>query len=484
MQIPFYQFCIKFTITLLFSSFLAAAVNAQQSDNSFSPLSSTCYTDKIAQLKKYTVPKTYPDKSSQAWYEEILKAGNKSLLEAFEDDELVKDSLLLNKCNSILKRIIAANTNFKFDTIHLYINRSVIANAACYGEGTVMINLGLFLWIDNDDELALVIAHEIAHQLLNHTDSKLKKSIAMLTSEEFNDELKKIKKADYGKFDRYRKLMKGLTVESGKHSTYKESEADSLGVLLIKKAHYNTTNAAKVLLKLDKVEELFTSNKLYVVKDFFAAAPIDSVYFIRKVKYNGLSAMKITMNADKDIDSIKTHPDCAKRYATIAGNNNPATINCCTTLNSFDKNFKERAMLELVRDKYENNSLGLCIHLCIFALKNQYNPTAYYNFLSLSFSKLYYKDKNLERFNAANTNAEAGSNLKELQDFLFNCSTEDLEKMAVYFLKNNTANTAEDFDFANMMFNTQVKMKDTITAYTNFKNKYPNSKYNYLIQKK
>ena len=143
----------------------------------------------------------------------------------------------------------------------------------------------------------------------------------MLTSDEFKEELKKIKKADYGKFDRFRKLMKGLNIESGKHSTYKESEADSLGLILTRNANFNIDNGAKILLKLDKVDELFSSNKLYALKEILGKAPVDQSYFIVKPKYNGLSSVKVTMNADKDMDSIKTHPDCIKRYETISGKN-------------------------------------------------------------------------------------------------------------------------------------------------------------------
>jgi hypothetical protein len=478
------KFYSKLLFALFFSVNIPFLLHAQQSDIKFSPLSATTYADKITQLKKYAVPKYYTDKASQAWYDEILKSHNKALLYAFEENELVSDTVLLTKCNTIFKKITAANKNFKFDTIHLYINRSVIANAACYGEGTVMINLGLFLWIDNDDELALVIAHEIAHQLLNHSNSKLQKSIATLTSEEFTAELKKIKKADYGKFERYRKLMKGIQVENGRHSTYKESEADSLGVLLIKNANFNIASASKVLLKLDKVEELFTADKLYDLKGFFTPAQIDAGYFQKQTKYNGLSSKNVTMNADKDLDTIKTHPDCAKRYAAITGSNTPVTVNCCSGLNNSYKDIKERAMMEAVRYLYEINRIGLCTHLSVFAIKNQYNPVAYNYFLSLCFSKLFYKDKNLERFSAVNAYASPASNLKDLQDFLFNCSSSDLEKLASYFLSTSPANASEDFEFVNMMYNTQVKLKDQTAAYNNFKNKYPNSKYNYLIQKK
>ena len=457
---------------------------AQQSSINFSNLSSVNYKEKIAQLESYTVPKKYSDKSSQAWYTEILTDRNKSLLSSFKEDDLINDTLLLKKCNSIFKKIIDANKNYKFDTIKLYINRSIIANAACYGEGTIMINLGLFLWVDNDEELALVIGHEIAHQLLKHADSRIEKSIEMFTSDEFKKALKNIKKTDYGKFGKFRNLMKGLTIESGKHSTYKESEADSLGVVLIKNAGINATTASNILLKLDKVDELFTSGKLYKLKDFFQQTAVDLSFLNTKPTYNGLSSVDVTMNADIDVDTIKTHPDCIKRFEIISGKGNAPTINCCSTLNNKYAAFKEKSMLEIVRNLYENNSIGQCIHLCIFALQNHYNPTIYNNFLSLCFSKLYFYDKHLKRFNAVNAHANSSTNLKELQDFLFQISSTDLETLSAFFLNEKSIPNSEDFEFAKLMYNTQVKMKDAETAFAAYNKRFPKSKYQYLILKK
>ena len=482
-------FLAKSLITRLIGLVILLAVGyqnatAQQVEIAFSALGSGKYKEKITRLEKFNVPKKYADKSSQGWYDEILTDHNKNLLHIFKENDLIDDTILLNKCNSILSRISAANRNYRFDTIKLYINRSMVANAACYGEGSILINLGLFLWTDNDDELALVIGHEIAHQLLNHFTSKIEKSIAMLTSDEFKEELKNIKKADYGKFDRFRKLMKGINIESGKHSTYKESEADSLGFIFVKNAGFNTMNASKILLKLDKVDDLFTSGKLYGLKDFFEKAPIDQSYFKPKPKYNGLSSANVTMNADKAFDSIKTHPDCIKRYEMIAGKGSLPVVNCCIALTNSLTNYKENALLEITRHLYENNAIGMCIHLCFFALKNNYNPGIYNYFLSACFSKLYYTDKKLERFNAANAYAARGSNLKELQDFLFDVSSTDLDKLSAYFLNFKPADHSEDFEFANLMYNTQVKMKDTATAYPYFNTRFPKSKYQYLIQKK
>ena len=190
------------------------------------------------------------------------------------------------------------------------------------------------------------------------------------------------------------------------------------------------------------------------------------------------------MNADKDIDSLKTHPDCAKRYEAIVGAPARETPACCVQLNEKNKALKERAMLEIVRNLYENNSIGLCTHLCIFALQNNYNPVIYNRFLSLCFSKLHYQDKQLERFNSANAFAKSETTLKELQDFLFAVSTKDLEKLSLHFLSDKIDMASEDYEFANLMYNTQVKQTDDAVAYAGYNKKFPNNKYQYLLLKK
>lgn len=473
---------VKIVMAILLTAMFLCNVNGQQNSIAFSPLGSTQYQTRINQLEKYTVPKKYTEKSAQQWYEEMMTARNKSLTHLFKDDETIYDTLLLNKCNNIASRIIAANKNYSFDSIKFYINRSCVPNAACYGEGTIMVNLGLFLWIDNDDELALVLAHEISHQVLNHAQSRVEKNIATLTSEGFTEELKDIKKSKEGKYERFRKLMKSFSVETGKHSTYKESEADSLAAVLIQRAGFNNINGSVILLKLDKSDDLFTSPALYSLKDFFEKAPVDHSFFVVKRKYNGLSSATVTMNADKDFDSIKTHPDCIKRYEALVGKGGKPAVNCCTSLSIMYKEYKEKAMLEIVRNLYENNAIGLCAHFCIFALQNNYNPVTYNEFLSLCFSQLYWSDKHLERFNAVNAKALRETTLKSLQDYLFDAGITDLDKLSAYFLNNAGPTGSEDPDFTLLMRNTQVASKDAVNAYAAFNRKYPNSKYQYLIK--
>ena len=457
-------------------------VNGQQSSITFSPLSSAQYQARIDQLEKYGIPKKYTERSAQAWYREMITDRNNALIHLFRNDEVIYDTLFLNKCHSIAGRIIAANKNYLFDSIKFYINRSAVPNAACYGEGTIMINLGLLLWIDNDDELAFVLAHEMSHQVLNHLQTQMERNIATLTSEGFKEEIKDIKKSKEGKYERFRKLMKDLSVETGRHSTYKENEADSLAAVLIQQAGFNKINGAVVLLKLDNSDAIFTSQALYSLKDFFEKVPVDQSFFVVKRKYNGLSSATVTMNADKDFDSVKTHPNCIKRYEAIAGQGSGPAVNCCTSLSSLYIAYKGKAMLEIVRNLYENNAIGLCAHFCIFSLQNNYDPAIYNTFLSLCFSQLYWSDKHLQRFNAVNAKALRETTLKSIQDYLFDASIADLDKLSAYFLSNASPRNTEDGDFALLMRNTQVVSKESGNAYAVFDRKYPGSKYQYLIK--
>lgn len=56
---------------------------------------------------------------------------------------------------------------FYFDT-----DRALNINA--YANGTyIVINRGMQRFVENDDEMAVVMAHEMAHNLMGHTDAKL-----------------------------------------------------------------------------------------------------------------------------------------------------------------------------------------------------------------------------------------------------------------------------------------------------------------------
>ena len=107
----------KLLSLIVFYCLLPVSLSAQQNNINFSNLSAINYKDKIIQLEKYTVPKKYIDKSSQAWYAEILTDRNKSLLSSFKENNLIDDTLLLKKCNSILNTIMIQSISILTDLL-------------------------------------------------------------------------------------------------------------------------------------------------------------------------------------------------------------------------------------------------------------------------------------------------------------------------------------------------------------------------------
>ena len=472
--------------TLYLACLLCVVVNislAQSTSVYFSSLSSTVYGNRIAALKARKIPAVYLEKKEQKTYAEIIKDRNENLLSDFVNNRIVYDTMLLNKSNSIIKKIQAANRQFSFDSIQVFINRSPVANASCYGEGTLFINLGLFLWVDTDDELALIIGHELSHQFLNHSEAKIKKNIALISSEDFIKEMNAIKKSSDGKYERYKNLMKDMVTQNGTHSRYKESEADSLGVLLIKNAGYDVKNAALILLKLDHVDDLFISDNLYNVTKTFEKTGADNAILKRNTKYNGLSMANVTMNADKDFDSVKTHPDCIARYKQITQNLPPSSgTECCKAITPSLKVYKERALIEITRYAYESRRYTLCVHLCFFALQNGFSDAMYSSFLSASFSGIYLADKHFEKFSVTDMKAKKGSSLKELQDIIFNANSTNIARIAAYFLNNISPANREEYNFCQLMYTIATSNAEAALLQTKYTTAFPYSKYNYLLK--
>jgi Zn-dependent protease with chaperone function len=461
-------------------------VYSQQAPAYFSSLSSDHYRSQIEQFKLRGVKMLYADKKEQKTYAGFVKDANKYVIDALENDEIVFDTLLVNRCEVVKKRLQLANPGFPFDSVRIYINRSSIPNAYAIGEsGTVFVNLGLLLWLDNDEELSVVLGHEFAHYFLHHFDKALAKSITLLSSDDFKDEIKSIKKSRDGKYERFKALLKEVEVNNGKHSRFKESEADSLSAVFLKKAGYDINKAALGILQLDHVDDIFTADSLYFVKPVFDKSVRDDIVFRDRKRYNGLSSVAVTMNADADIDSVKTHPDCVVRYrALVPGQGKLPLISCCKILTVGFQAVKERALIEIVRNLYETGNLTLCVHFCLFARQNGYTQPLFNYYIASSFSDMLMADKKLTRFTYTNANANSGSTLKKLQDFIFELNQENLKSVAAWFLNHGTDISGDDYYFAQLRFDQAEGTEDYQKLKAAFLSKFPTSKYNYLFKAK
>jgi len=84
----------------------------------------------------------------------------------------------LNKLKEIKRKLVAAIRNPRGFNYNIYLIESPEVNAFTAG-GYIFVTTGMYSYAQNEDELACIIGHEIAHNECKHINYQLKKQMAM-----------------------------------------------------------------------------------------------------------------------------------------------------------------------------------------------------------------------------------------------------------------------------------------------------------------
>jgi Zn-dependent protease with chaperone function len=113
-------------------------------------------------------------KGKEANYvKESYKNRRDFLLGLLSEGEFIFESPIYDYVKGIFDQVLAANPEIDPKTVML-LSRSGIPNAFTTGDGFFVINLGLLVRLYNADQLAFVICHELGHQILNHTNNRIR----------------------------------------------------------------------------------------------------------------------------------------------------------------------------------------------------------------------------------------------------------------------------------------------------------------------
>lgn len=229
---------------------------------------------------------------------------------SFDEDEYLFDNILYPKLNEILATIKSANPQFNYsNTLKVLISTSAEPNASCYGNSVLVFNVGMLTRMQNEDQIAFIVAHELAHQLLDHVDSKVKRTIAYTNSEEFKEQVKEMKKLEYGRNAALNNFLFKYTVNSRSKNRKIESQADSLGMILIKNTSYSLEEGLKLLMLLDEIDVEKYKDSIDFVTEF---SNNDYTFNTALIKKRG--GLEVKQELSQEIlDSLKTHPDSEDR---------------------------------------------------------------------------------------------------------------------------------------------------------------------------
>lgn len=176
--------------------------------------------------------------------QEELALGEKSYKESLSQSKVLVGTTDAKRVQTIGKRIaaVANQPDYKWE-FNLVDDKQ--ANAFCLPGGKVVVYTGILKYAKNDDQLATVISHEIAHALARHgaervTQGMIQQGIGMVGSIAVAASAPQYQNA----FNQAYGLGSNLGVMLP-YGRMQESEADEIGIYLMHKAGYNINEAIK-----------------------------------------------------------------------------------------------------------------------------------------------------------------------------------------------------------------------------------------------
>ena len=176
--------------------------------------------------------------------EEELALGEKSYEEALSTAKVITGTKDANRVKTIGERIakVANRSDFTWE-FNLIEDKAL--NAFCLPGGKVVVYTGILTAARNDDQLATVISHEIAHALARHGAERMSSASVQQGIQTLGNVVLAVGAPSY---QNVFNQAYGIGSQVGVMLPYgrmQESEADEIGIYLMHKAGYNMQEALK-----------------------------------------------------------------------------------------------------------------------------------------------------------------------------------------------------------------------------------------------
>lgn len=323
------------------------------------------------------------DKQNARDYKKIYEDHFKEIGRLWQSDRSVTDPAAHGYLQSIVQKIISANAELKKTDARIVFSRDWWPNAYSMGEGTIAINAGLMVYLDNEAELVFVLCHELAHYYLDHTTKAIKKYVETVNSEAFQQELKRLAKTEFGVNKQLEELSKSFAFSSRRHSRENEAAADRLAFSFMKKTGYDC-NAIKTGLELlDKVDDSLLYKPLALQQVFnFNEYPFKKKWLQKESSIFSQLDENDSPLSSKEKDSLKTHPDCTRRISLLHDSLQAISVKGEKFLvnEKLFMQLKKDFFIEMTEQCYRDKNLSRNLYYSLLLLQSQENiPIAVYS---------------------------------------------------------------------------------------------------------
>lgn len=354
----------------------------------------------------------------------------RTFMEKVMNGAFIKDDSLEKYVDNVLDRIVDSSTLQPYPRKALILS-SPHVNAVCYGQGIYAVTVSLLGRIENEDQLAFILAHELAHDELGHIKTRVVKEADLDLEGKAREQTFRIISGKVVKeeIEQFRETLYDYT----RHSRRNEIMADSMAIVLLRKAGYNEGMAFAALSVLQAAQspkheigaELFLPfhSPDYPFQDYW----LNDRPIVYSKKYMGTFLYAA--------DSIETHPGIDIRKKLLG----PYIKHDATTTihqpQAFVETVGEISAFESVESAYKTNEYDLSLYYAL-QLHNRYPNNAY---LVSRIGKIL-----TDLYDARNSNGfynyvpkytpNHGDELKLINSFLHNLSQEELGELAYRFL--------------------------------------------------
>ncbi len=342
------------------------------------------------------------------------------------------------KLEDYIRSIVSEFTSYEENAkrLKIMISRDEVKNAYMTINGTLIFNQNFLTILENENQLAAVLAHELGHNVLAHSKNKVDKYVQISTDDELISEARQIKKQKFNKNKEAESLLKSLVYNNQKKRREDEIDADKKSWEILKGTKYSTSE----ILKLLKILETSDIEKDSLTTDDFRKILSLESADAKLFSGEGMSEYtSIDENFFKwNIDSLKTHPSCEERInivKNLEGNQNPVFENN----HSMFQELKQAAELENIQNAYLLKNYGRSLYFSMLYLKKHPNDRFAANMLSENLKQLKTarESKNYGKYIIFPNPKEHSKSEQLFYTFFDNISNAYLDKLVILSTQKN-----------------------------------------------
>jgi Zn-dependent protease with chaperone function len=338
------------------------------------------------------------DKSYSSDYKKIYKEEYDNIEEFWSDTRAITEPSVNNYLQSIVQKIISSNSELKSTDARVVFSRDWWPNAYCMADGSIAINAGLYVFLRNEAELAFVISHELAHYYLHHNEKEIRSYVEKINDVQFQKKLKQISKQGYSVNQQLDDLLKTMVFDSRRHGRDNEAEADKYALHFMKNTGYDCNAIKTCLQTLDHIDDTtwFTNPPAIETELSFPDYPFKQSWTKKQSSIFSQVKDDDSPLSNQEKDSLKTHPDCAKRISLFEAQwTDDGKKRNSFLLNEGKFNeLKRQFLYEIMEECYHEDELSRNLYYALALLENE--PDNAYAVFSVvrSFNRLWNLQKN------------------------------------------------------------------------------------------